>query len=277
MEEIGAITWVLILLNGAMTYKGLKSKEFFNRYAFDIDRVLIDRDYKRLISSGFLHVNWTHFIFNMITLFLFSQSLEPRMGMAAFSLLYFGSLLGGNLLALYIHRNHSDYRAVGASGAVIGLIFASIALFPGSKIGFILIPISFPAWLFGIAYVLYSIYGIRSQSDNIGHEAHLGGGITGLLIAIILYPEILIANYLPIFLILIPSLLFLFLIVKKPHILWVSNPLTKNKGFLTTEDKYNIGKANRQKELDRLLEKIHKKGYDQLSKKEREKLKNLSN
>ncbi|MEZ4859345.1 MAG: rhomboid family intramembrane serine protease [Flavobacteriaceae bacterium] len=276
MEEIGIITLLLIIANGIVTYKGLKDFVFFDKFLFNVDRVLVDKDYKRLITSGFLHADWTHFGFNMITLYLFSQSLESYIGIPAFLVLYLVSLIGGNLLALYIHRNHPDYSAIGASGAVSGLVFASIGLFPGMEIGFILLPIYIPAWLYGIAYVLYSIYGIKTKKDNIGHEAHLGGGIVGLLIAIGINPSILQTNYFPIILILIPSLIFLYLIVKKPHFLIVQNPFSKSKHNFTIEDKYNSVKASKQSELDSILDKINKKGYDKLSKKEKEKLNELS-
>ena len=271
MEEIGIITLLLIIANGIVTYKGLKDFVFFDKFLFNVDRILVDKDYKRLITSGFLHADWTHFGFNMITLYLFSQSLESYIGIPAFLALYFASLIGGNLLALYIHRNHSDYSAIGASGAVSGLVFASIGLFPGMEIGFILLPIFIPAWLYGIAYVLYSIYGIKTKKDNIGHEAHLGGGIVGLLIATGINPSIIQTNYFPIILILIPSLTFLYLIVKKPHFLIVQNPFSKSKNVFTIEDKYNSTKATKQNELDRILDKINEKGYDKLSKKEKEK------
>lgn len=276
MEEIGIITLLLIIANGIVTYKGLKDFVFFDSFLFNVDRILVDKDYKRLITSGFLHADWAHFGFNMITLYLFSQSLESYIGIYAFLALYFASLIGGNLLALYIHRNHSDYSAIGASGAVSGLVFASIGLFPGMEIGFILLPIFIPAWLYGIAYVLYSIYGIKTKKDNIGHEAHLGGGIVGLLIAIGINPSIIETNYFPIILILIPSLTFLYLIVKKPHFLIVQNPFSKSKNVFTIEDKYNSIKATKQNELDRILDKINKKGYDKLSKKEKDKLNELS-
>ena len=276
MEEIGVITLLLIITNGIVTYKGLKDFIFFDKFLFNVDHILVDKDYKRIITSGFLHANWTHFGFNMITLYLFSKNLESYIGILAFLVLYFISLIGGNLLALYIHRNHPDYSAIGASGAVSGLVFASIGLFPGMKIGFILLPIYIPAWLYGIAYVLFSIYGIKSMKDNIGHEAHLGGGIVGLLIAIGINPSIIQTNYFPIILILIPSLFFLYLVIKKPHFLILQNPFSKPKNIITIDDKYNSNKVSKQNELDRILDKINKKGYDKLSKKEKDTLNELS-
>ncbi|MBW1294995.1 rhomboid family intramembrane serine protease [Aquimarina litoralis] len=276
MKEIGIITLSIILVNGIVSYKGLKDLVFFNKFLFNVDQILIHKDYKRLITSGFLHGDWTHFGFNMITLYLFSRGLEEAIGIPAFITVYFGSLIGGNLLALYIHRKHPDYSAIGASGAVSGLVFASIGLFPGMEIGFIFLPVFIPAWLYGIAYVLYSIYGIKTQKDNIGHEAHLGGGIVGILMAIGIHPNIIYVNYLPIILILIPSLTFLYLISRKPHLLIVQNPFSKSKNVYTLEDRYNSNKVSKQNELDKILDKINKKGYDKLSKKEKEKLDRLS-
>jgi len=276
MEEIGIITLSILIVNGLVTYKGLKDSSFLDQYSFKVHEVLFNKDYKRLVTSGFLHANWTHFLFNMITLYLFSDSLEAIFGIPSFLLIYFGSLIGGNLFVLFVHRNHSDYSAIGASGAVSGLIFASIALFPGMEIGFILLPIQIPGWLFGIAYVAYSIYGIKSQRDNIGHEAHLGGGVIGLIIAILLNGSILETNLFPIALILVPSLVFLFLLIKMPHLLIVSNPFTKSKGLHSIEDQYNANKINRQSEIDKILDKINKKGYENLSKKDQERLKELT-
>ena len=113
------------------------------------------------------------------------------------------------MLSLFIHRNQGDYDSVGASGAVTGIIFASIALFPGMHIGLLFIPISIPAWLFGLVYVLYSIYGIRSGRNNIGHDAHLGGAMIGLIIAIIMQPSALVNNTWAIIIIAVPSLVFI--------------------------------------------------------------------
>jgi membrane associated rhomboid family serine protease len=242
MREIGIFTLLLIVANGLFTYSGLKDNRFFNKFLFNTKQILVYKDYKRLITSGFLHADWNHFLFNMITLYFFSPNLESFIGVSGLLVLYFVSLIGGNLFTLYIHRNHSNYNAIGASGAVSGLVFASIGLFPGMEIGFILLPVYIPAWIYGIAYVLYSIYGIKTQKDNIGHEAHLGGGIVGLLVSIGLKPTILITNYLPIILILIPSLIFLYLILKKPHLIFIQKSFSASKKNFTIDDKYNSDK-----------------------------------
>ncbi len=175
MGTLGLISIAIIIANVFVSYRGFSSHEFFARYSFEVEKILIYKDYKRLITSGFLHVNWMHLIFNMFSLYIFSAGLERYIGSIYYLVIYFVSLVGGNLFSLYIHRNHGSYSAVGASGAVCGTMFSSIALFPGMRIGLFFLPISFPAWMYGLAFVLYSIYGIKSRRDNIGYETHLGG------------------------------------------------------------------------------------------------------
>jgi membrane associated rhomboid family serine protease len=264
MDTTGFITLLIMAVTFFISYKGFKNHAFYERHAFSIDKVLLQKDYKVLVTSGFLHVSWMHLLFNMIALYFFAEGLENYLGPFKFLLIYFVSMIGGNLFSLFVHRNHSDYKSVGASGAVNGLIFASIALFPGMSIFFI------PAWLYGLIYVLYSIYGIRSRADNIGHEAHLAGALIGMITAIIMSPEALSANYFAILLILVPSMVFIYIILRKPSVLMVDNQFYRAHYTHTIDDRYNIAKHNKQKELDRILEKIHRKGMNSLTRKEKD-------
>ncbi len=276
MEGLGISIAAIVLINILLSYKGFKNSTFLDKYSFRVDDILSKKEYYRLISSGFLHVSWSHLIFNMMSLYFFSIGLESMIGTIPFLLLYFGSLIGGNLFALFIHRNHGDYNAVGASGAVSGVIFACIAIFPGIGISLLFIPISIPGWLYRLVYVSVTIYGIKSQKDNIGHEAHLGGGILGLLIAILISPNSLFSNSLPIILILAPTIVFLYIILKQPHLLLVKKPFGKVKGPETFEDKYNSQRAQKQDDIDKILDKINRKGNKTLSKRDRKKLDDLS-
>ncbi len=219
MEQMGMVTLGLIIVNGLVSYKGFNDRSFFEKYLFQVDNVLEGKQYYRLLSSGFLHADWSHLLFNMISFYSFSNSLEDFLGPVKFLIIYFASLLGGDMLALVIHKNHGGYRAVGASGAVCGVIFAAIALFPGIEVGFLFIPVPVPGWIFGIGYALYTIYGIRSNVGNIGHEAHLGGALIGLTTAIILEPHALGINLIPILLIAAPSVIFIIILILKPEIL----------------------------------------------------------
>jgi membrane associated rhomboid family serine protease len=277
MKELGIIGLILIIINIAFTYKGFLDFTFFDNYKFEVDKILIDKEYKRLITSGFLHVSWTHLIFNMMTLYAFSGLLENQIGALNFLLIYFTSLIGGEIVALIVHKHHGDYSSVGASGAVCGIIFASIALFPGLGLGFFGLPFFIPSWIYGILYIAYSIYGIKSNKDNIGHEAHMGGALIGMFIAIIIQPTSLTENLLPILVITLPSIAFIYLIVTKPQFLLIDNYFfKKHKSYYNVDHKFNEQKVNRQKELDSILDKIGKKGIDSLNEKEKQKLKEYS-
>src|SRR6185295_16048982 len=121
-----------------------------------------------------------HLVMNMISLYLFGGMMESFLGPGKFLLIYFASIVGGSLLSLWLHRNH-DYRALGASGGVCGMIFSFIALFPG---GTILAHFFFPmpAWVYGILFLIGSFVRMRRHADNIGHDAHIGGAVIGLWI-----------------------------------------------------------------------------------------------
>ena len=268
---------LLIVLTTAFSYWGFTNSSFFDKYSFDVDKILIHKEYKRLITSGFLHTDWVHLIFNMVSLYIFNDLLETQLGVFYFLIVYFTSLVGGNLLALYIHKQHADYIAVGASGAVSGIIFASIVLFPKIGIGFLGLPFSIPSWLYGILFIAYTIYGIKSNRDNIGHEAHLGGILTGTLAAIAMSPKALIVNYITILIILAPTLLFIYLIVTRPQLLVTNHSFIKvGKSYYDIDDKYNNDKVKNQQKLDKILDKITKKGIKSLSKKEKKQLEEYS-
>jgi membrane associated rhomboid family serine protease len=264
----GIVTLALIIVNVIVSYNGFKNPVFFEKYVFDVERIRTFREYRRIISSGFLHANWQHLLFNMLALYVFGIGLDEYLGGSNMAVIYFASLLGGNLFTYYLHR-HDNYRAVGASGATFGLTFASIALFPGMKISLFFLPIGIPSWLFGLGSVLFSIYGIRAKKDNIGHEAHLGGAIVGMLTAICMNPAALVHNYLTIAVITVPVLIFMYIIMKRPHLLLVNK---KYKKQMSIEDRYNMRIVGKQKDIDGILEKIHKRGIKSLTDKEREML-----
>ncbi|QJB41679.1 rhomboid family intramembrane serine protease [Chitinophaga oryzae] len=275
MTEIGVVALVTVILNLVVSYKGFKDTGFYYKYAFIVDEILVHKEYYRLISSGFLHVGWTHLLFNMISLCFFSADVEAVLGIKNFVIIYLSSLVGGNLLSLFIHRQHGDYSAVGASGAVCGIIFACIALFPGMEIGFFGIPLYIPAWIYGVLYMLFTIFRIRNNDDNIGHEAHLGGAFIGLLFAACLEPQAVKQHYLPVLAVVLPCVVFMYLLVRKPHMVLTGNTPGPQR-YLNVEDRYNQQKAAQQQEIDAILDKIHRKGINSLSAEEKRKLQDYS-
>ncbi|WP_343688630.1 rhomboid family intramembrane serine protease [Chitinophaga sp.] len=278
MGTIGLTCLLIIVVNIIVSFKGFRDATFFSRYAFDVDGVRLYKQYDRLISAGFLHANKMHLFLNMLALFFFSSSLDYVLTKEAYLTVFFASLVGGNLLSLLLHRHEGDYTAIGASGAVSGIIFAAIALEPGIRIGLLFLPFRVPGWLFGIGYVLYSIYGIRSKSDNIGHDAHLGGAMVGMMTALLFQPLALLYNYTTILLILVPGIFFIYMVIRHPHILLVDNLYFRkhHRGDLTIDDKYNSARVVREHEIDGLLEKIHKNGLRSLTKQERKTLEDNS-
>ncbi|MDO4228951.1 MAG: rhomboid family intramembrane serine protease [Capnocytophaga sp.] len=188
MGELSLVTLAIIVSNVLFSMQGFKDYSFFYKYKFSI-RDIRQGDYKRLLSSGFLHADWQHLIFNMITLFFFANNVIFYVGKVLFVIAYFGALLLGNLFSLYFHRNEPYYTAVGASGAVTGILYTAILFHPQMTIFVFFLPM--PAYLFGVGYLLYSVYGMKSRTDNIGHSAHFGGAIGGLIFTLIVRPSLI--------------------------------------------------------------------------------------
>ena len=185
-----------------ISYRGFNDLSFFRKYDFHIGSIRTGEQI-RMLSSGFLHVDVTHLVFNMITLWFFAPLVLTYLGNFSFVIIYFGSLIFGNLLTLFFNKTDYNYRAVGASGAVTGVLYSAILLQPDMMLGlFFVIPIS--AYLFGILYLLYSIYGMKSQNDNIGHSAHFGGAVGGYVITLVKAPQLLVDHTLMVVLLAIP-------------------------------------------------------------------------
>jgi membrane associated rhomboid family serine protease len=206
---------ILILLIATIflfSLKGFKDQEFFRKYEFHIGSIRAGEQI-RMITSGFLHADWGHLFFNMFTLFMFAPVVISHFGSISFLLIYFASLVFGSLLTLVMHKNEYSYRAIGASGAVTGILYSAILINPSMSLYLYFIPIPIPAYLFGIGYLLYSIYGMKTKRDNIGHTAHFGGAIGGYLITLIKEPNMFVDNTAMVLLLAVP-ILILFVMAK---------------------------------------------------------------
>lgn len=187
------IIYLIIAVNVLISIQGFNNFPFFEKYKLNVGAIQSGQ-YYRMISSGFLHVDWMHLIFNMYALYLFGPIVVDVFGVGGFILIYFGALLGSSLISLRFHKYRYNYSAVGASGAISGILYAAVLAFPDMKLILFPIPLPLPAYIFAIAYMLYSVYGMRTQNDNIGHAAHLGGAIVGLILAIVLYPSLILQS-----------------------------------------------------------------------------------
>lgn len=200
------VTLIIIAANVIITYKALNDYGFFERYKFNVGAINAGEKI-RMFSSGFLHVNSMHLFFNMFTLYFFAPVVVAYLGSFQFLIIYVVSLILGSYLSFYFHKNEPEYSAVGASGAVTGVLYSAILLEPNMSLYLFLIPIPIPAYVFGIGYLLYSIYGMKKSIGNIGHDAHFGGAIGGYLATLFLLPVLLQTSLLMVFLLAIPIII----------------------------------------------------------------------
>ena len=189
-ENLPFIGVLILGLNVIISLIGFNNDAFFEKYRFHIGSIKAGQ-YFRLLSSGFLHVNTTHLIFNMVTFYFFVNIVVGVLGTTSFLILYLASLLAGNFFGYYFHFKDTNYSAVGASGAVTGVLFSALLLYPNIELMLFFIPIPIPGYLFGISYILYTLYGMKSQSDTIGHSAHFGGAVGGILITLFYLHEVI--------------------------------------------------------------------------------------
>jgi membrane associated rhomboid family serine protease len=182
-------TLLIVVVTALVSFRAFTDVRLREQLIFSPGAILADREYYRLITPALLHADGQHLLFNLLSLFLFGKELEPQIGRGHFLLIYLAAILGGNLLSLFLHRNH-DYRALGASGGVCGVIFASVFLLPGGKIYMMPLPIGIPSWLYAILFLAAEFKGLKSARSNIGHDAHIGGAIIGLLVTTALFPDI---------------------------------------------------------------------------------------
>jgi len=143
-----------------------------------------------VITSGLIHNDWMHLFFNMLSYYFFAFQLEAVLGHWQFALLYTLSLILSDLPTVYKHRNDDWYHSLGASGAVSAVIFSAILYNPLAKMMIMPIPFGIPAVLFGVLYLIYCNYASKNARDNVNHDAHLFGALSGLLITIALNPHI---------------------------------------------------------------------------------------
>jgi membrane associated rhomboid family serine protease len=187
------VTLTLVFANVAISLWAFYSNPvYFNNLAEWPYQIVHEKKWYQMITSAFIHANFMHLFFNMFALFTFGTFLEAFFaesfgafdGSLYFALIYFISLIAGSLLTVAFHSNDPNYVAVGASGAVSGIVFSFIIFFPTHMIYVFFIPM--PAYMFAILWIAFSVYGMKSKLGNIGHEAHLGGAAGGVIATLIL-------------------------------------------------------------------------------------------
>ena len=193
MSSLPSIVTAIIVSNVLLSFIGFKNQSFFKKYQFQIGKIKSGEQI-RMWSSGFLHVDFNHLFINMLSLYFFAGYVVYSLGEMKFLALYLSSLYIGNYLSFLYHNQQNEYTAVGASGAVSGIVYSAVLLYPDMKMLLIFFPIPLPGYIMASIYLIYTIYGIRKQGDNIGHTAHFGGALAGLVATIAFAPSVLISS-----------------------------------------------------------------------------------
>ena len=190
MQGLPIVVVVIIISNVLASITGFRNRLFFDKYKFQVAKIKAGEQI-RMLTSGFLHVDFNHILFNMLSLYFFAGYVVYSLGSIKFLVVYFSSLYLGNYLSLRYHENQEDYTAVGASGAVSGIVYSAVLLYPDMKLAFLFFPIPLPGYVIATLYLIYTLYGMKRQQDNIGHTAHFGGAISGLCTTIAFQPNVI--------------------------------------------------------------------------------------
>lgn len=190
------ITWFIIGITVLISYLAFQNRDLADKLQFNAAKIIHQKEYYRLISHAFIHANWPHLVVNMMVLYFFGSNIEAYFGyyfgnkaIAFFLLLYFGGVLASNIWSLIKHKNNYYYNAVGASGAVSAVLFATIFFEPWKPLYlFAVLPI--PGILFATGYLFYSYQMSKKKTDNVAHDAHFLGAVFGFIFPILLKPDL---------------------------------------------------------------------------------------
>lgn len=206
LDNTNLFLLILIMIISSISLYGFSNQAFENKYIFNIAAIRKANQWDRILSSGFLHADIGHLFLNMYVLYMFAPSIinSPRFGILWFFIIYIASIVGGGLLSYFMNKNNYAYKALGASGGVTGIVMAFSVINPDAGMGIIFLPFFIPGYIFGFLYLIYSIYSMHNPSDNIGHDAHLGGAVVGILFALLLNPTLFTQNFLKVGLLILP-------------------------------------------------------------------------
>ena len=180
---------IILALTLGISVIGLFSRKVIERAVLRPYAIAQGSGYATLLSSGFVHADIGHLLFNLITYYSFAFPLERAIGDLRFEVLYFSGLLISNIGTCIKHRNEPNYASLGASGAILAVLFASIVYFPRQRLFILPLPVPIPAPLFAVAYLAYSYYSSGRSQDRINHDAHIFGALTGLAFVLVTAPE----------------------------------------------------------------------------------------
>jgi membrane associated rhomboid family serine protease len=185
-------TWILIGITVLVSWAGFERPRVLDRLTLWPPAIDRRHEYDRLITYGFVHADWMHLLFNMMTLYFFGQQVEryyaSTMGPLGYPLFYLSALVVSILPTYLRHRTDAQYRSLGASGAVAAVLFTFVLLNPWAMIIVFVIPC--PAIVFAVLYLVYSAWADRRGHGNVNHAAHFWGAVYGLAFAVFAEPRL---------------------------------------------------------------------------------------
>ncbi|MEJ5993677.1 rhomboid family intramembrane serine protease [Pedobacter sp. Du54] len=185
---VASIIFIFTIISSIYAFNDPQLSSKFMLHPYSIAK---GKKWYTFITSGLIHADWMHLFFNMFTYFAFAFQLEILIGHWQFGLLYFASMVLADITSVSKHKNHFWYHSLGASGAVSGVLFSYILFFPLNKIMILPIPFGIPSILFGVLYLVYCYYMSKQAKDNINHDAHFFGALTGMVFTLVLVPGII--------------------------------------------------------------------------------------
>ena len=192
-----SITLIIIIITVIASFYAWKNPHIQHKWIFSPYIVSTNNEYQRFVTSGFIHADQMHLLFNMFTLYFFGELIESvyqhyfgNFGLVLFVLLYIAGIVISDIPTFIKHKNDPHYRALGASGGVAAVVFSSIMFFPLNKI-YIFGIIGIPGFILGILYIIYSFYQGKKMADNINHDAHLYGAAFGIVFSVIIDPAVI--------------------------------------------------------------------------------------
>lgn len=188
----GYVTLALIAATVIVSWQAWQQPRLMERLILWPPAIDRHRQYDRLLTHGFIHADWGHLLFNMVTLYSFGSAMEQyfaeRITVVGYLLFYLSAVVIAILPTYMRHKHDAHYRSLGASGAVSAVLFAFILLSPWSSIYVFLLPIGIPAVVYAVLYVAYSIWMDKRGGDNINHSAHLWGALYGVMFTLLQDP-----------------------------------------------------------------------------------------
>lgn len=190
---------IIFVITLVLSFAALNSPALMDRLILHPYSLLREQRYYTLITSGFIHADIGHLLFNMLSFFFFAFTLERIVGTTQFAIIYLASLALSDISTIVKHKDNPNYRSLGASGAIAAVIFSFIIYEPSTRISLFLIPIGVPAPIFAVLYVAYSYFSARRQYDNVNHEAHLFGAVSGVVLTLLIDPDAFAGFYTQVF------------------------------------------------------------------------------